>query len=206
MPNECWGPDAVPKLHTGEIEHEDGRVCWLMDGRWWIRFHERSGDKRAIVTNKIECVREHHTIVPADNRDRSEFGMAALGACAKNMVAGMNIIADRMMITEALDNDKPSRVCNIMDEAQTLYRRKARGYEHAGGDTADVLGAKGQFADINRKFWVLKGMLWDETITPYPDAGEGEDVEQVLMDFIGHAALTIDFLRQSQGRGEEGTT
>jgi hypothetical protein len=90
-----------------------------------------------------------------------------------------------------------------MDEAQSLYRRKAAGYKGVEGDLADHLGVKGQFVDINRKFWRMKAMLWDEVVPKYPEPGAGENVEEVLMDFIGHAALTIDFLRREREKGDD---
>lgn len=56
------------------------------------------------------------------------------------------------------------------------------------GSTAAFLGAKGQFADINPKFWKLKRALWD---------GEpliGESVEEILSDLVGHSLLSLYFL------------
>lgn len=56
------------------------------------------------------------------------------------------------------------------------------------GGTAHFLGAKGQFADINPKFWKLKRALWD---------GEklvGESIEEILDDLIGHCLLALYFL------------
>lgn len=120
--------------------------------------------------------------------DRGDFGMPAVGS---------GFGPGRMWTTPA--DAKVDRVRGIIKEATDLYERKAAGYAHAGGDGADALGAKGQFSDINRKFWKLKGMLWDETIPTNPDEGCGESAEEVLMDLIGHAALTIDFLRQQPG-------
>lgn len=83
------------------------------------------------------------------------------------------------------------RVEAIILSARDLFLEKNKGY----GDTAHFLGAKGQFADMNRKFWKLYQMLWTESLPMYPEP-PSEDIEQILMDFIGHAALTIDFLRE----------
>lgn len=67
------------------------------------------------------------------------------------------------------------------------------------GGTAHFLGAKGQFADINPKFWKLKRALWD---------GErlvGESVEEILSDLVGHALLSIYFLElERQGELSDG--
>lgn len=64
------------------------------------------------------------------------------------------------------------------------------------GDTASFLGAKGQFADINPKFWKLKKSLWDgETL-------HGESLEEILADLIGHCLLTLYFL-DTRSEGDE---
>jgi hypothetical protein len=63
------------------------------------------------------------------------------------------------------------------------------------GDTADFLGAKGQFADINPKFWKLKKALWDG------EKLHGEPVEEILADLIGHCLLTLYFLDKEDEDG-----
>jgi hypothetical protein len=60
------------------------------------------------------------------------------------------------------------------------------------GDSAKFLGAKGQFADINPKFWKLYRALW---------LGErlvGESVEEILHDLIGHCLLSLYFMDTDQ--------
>lgn len=59
------------------------------------------------------------------------------------------------------------------------------------GDAALFLGTKGQFSDINRKFWKLKSALWDDKELI------GESVDEILHDLIGHALLILHM------RGEE---
>lgn len=180
-----------------EFTHTGGRHC-TWNGRSW-----RYGSSGQFV-----CMAGPHGYTDDKDRpyDRGEFGMPGIGGgdIITHTPEWQAAPARVFVEPRQAGKNKVFRVLGILKEAEDLYRRKASRYEHGGGDTADVLGAKGQFADINRKFWVLKGMLWDETISPYPDKGEGESVEEVLMDFIGHAALTIDFLRQSQGNKEEG--
>lgn len=74
----------------------------------------------------------------------------------------------------------------VLGPALERFVRKNADY----GGTAKFLGARGQFADINPKFWKLKRALWD---------GEklvGESVEEILQDLIGHCLLTLYFLSQ----------
>jgi hypothetical protein len=83
-------------------------------------------------------------------------------------------------------SEQAKRAGGIMDEARMLFEDKNRGY----GDTAYLLGARGQFADMWRKMGKLKHTLWDG------NEPVGEDIEEMLMDLIGHCALTIDFIRE----------
>lgn len=49
----------------------------------------------------------------------------------------------------------------------------------------DLLGVKGQFSDINRKFWKLYNAIWlDQPLTR-------EGVDQVVADIIGHCFLLL---------------
>lgn len=83
-------------------------------------------------------------------------------------------------------SSQASRVLEISAEALELFLDKNRGY----GNTAYNLGARGQYADMNRKFGKLKHTLWDG------NPAVGESIEEMLMDLVGHALLTIDFIRQ----------
>lgn len=74
----------------------------------------------------------------------------------------------------------------ILPEVLSRFVRKNADY----GDTALFLGAKGQFADINPKFWKLKKALWDG------EKLHGESVKEILSDLIGHCLLTLYFLEQ----------
>jgi hypothetical protein len=61
------------------------------------------------------------------------------------------------------------------------------------GDWAGELGAKGQFADMFRKWPKIRKAMWD---------GEplvGEQLEEVLMDLIGHCFLSLMFLKKEKG-------
>jgi hypothetical protein len=81
------------------------------------------------------------------------------------------------------------RVARWLLEAIQLFVQKNSEY---GEPTGDDLGAAGQYADMHRKWKKLKRVLWDNQ----PDAVVGENIEQVLMDFVGHLGLTADFLHK----------
>lgn len=90
-------------------------------------------------------------------------------------------------------NDSPTyqRIVHyILPEWAQQFRRKNSDYSGAGAEPHQILGAKGQFADIWRKIWKLKKALWDGQKL------EGEQAEEILQDLIGHCFLTLDLLRQ----------
>lgn len=61
------------------------------------------------------------------------------------------------------------------------------------GDWAGELGAKGQFADMYRKWPKIRKAMWDE------EPLVGEQLDEVLMDLIGHCFLSLMFLRKERG-------
>lgn len=82
-------------------------------------------------------------------------------------------------------------VGGIAEETIKLFAEKSSDYGESDGVPAALfLGAKGQFADINRKFWKLKRSLWDGQLLV------GEQPEEILMDLVGHCWLTIAVLRK----------
>jgi len=72
----------------------------------------------------------------------------------------------------------------VLPDVADLFLEKNKDY----GDAAVHLGAKGQFADMNRKFWKMKSALWDGKKL------SGEPIEEVVRDMIGHCLLTLLFL------------
>lgn len=60
-----------------------------------------------------------------------------------------------------------------------MFLDKAKDY----GDMFKVLGSKGQFADINSKYWKLKHAVWDDKLLV------GEPVEEIIDDMIVHLLL-----------------
>lgn len=73
-----------------------------------------------------------------------------------------------------------------------LFDAKSKDYNSSaafgGTEPHKVLGVRGQFADIWRKIWKLKKVLWDGERLYH------EDAEEILLDLIGHCFLTLDLL------------
>lgn len=87
-------------------------------------------------------------------------------------------------------SEQAQDVTAILIEALALFLEKNQGY----GNTSEHLGARGQYADMHRKMGKLKHTLWDG------NPAVGESIEEMCMDLIGHAALTINFLREAEDR------
>lgn len=78
----------------------------------------------------------------------------------------------------------------ILEEALSLFIRKSNVY---GDPDGEDLGLKGQYADMHRKWKLLKRAMWEgETI-----AGD-EGLEERLMDFFGHILLSIKYARDGR--------
>lgn len=85
-------------------------------------------------------------------------------------------------------------ITRLVNEWCSHQTAKAKDYnsDAEGIEPADVLGLKGQFADIWRKIWKLKKALWDgKELT-------GEQPREILLDLIGHCFLAIDMLDRQQ--------
>ncbi len=75
---------------------------------------------------------------------------------------------------------------NLVEEWVQQFISKSNDY----GETANHLGAAGQYADMHRKMGKLKRALWEgETLT-------GEQPREILLDLIGHCFLTIHYIDQ----------
>lgn len=79
-------------------------------------------------------------------------------------------------------------VTKLVPEWVSHQLEKSRDYNGSGIENADVLGVKGQFADVWRKIWKLKKGMWDG------EALVGEQPREILLDLIGHAFLAIDMI------------
>lgn len=83
----------------------------------------------------------------------------------------------------------------LVPEFLEHQEEKAKDYNGSlvpGVENADVLGARGQYAELWRKMAKLKKSLWDG------QALVGEQPREVLLDFIGHCFLAIDMLDRQQ--------
>lgn len=72
----------------------------------------------------------------------------------------------------------------------SFFGHKAMDYDT--GPAFQFLGSKGQFGDINRKFWKLYKAMWLE------EELVGEQPIEILYDLIGHCLLTIWLLEREK--------
>jgi len=83
---------------------------------------------------------------------------------------------------------KPHEVIinEIVPDVLREFTRKSGDY----GDSWRLLGAKGQFSDINRKFWKLYNSIWmgRELV--------GEQPAECVADIIGHCLLLLYILER----------
>lgn len=73
---------------------------------------------------------------------------------------------------------------------QVLAHFKDKQRDYAGGPAFLFLGSKGQFSDLNRKFWKLYAAVWEGKEL------EGEQPIEIAEDMIGHLLLLIFTLQQ----------
>jgi hypothetical protein len=91
-------------------------------------------------------------------------------------------------ISDVFGHDYPG----LLQEWVTLFIGKQKDY----GDSADDLGAPGQYSELHRKMGKLKKALWDG------EALAGEQPDEVLFDLIGHCFLAIRHLRNNNYGGK----
>lgn len=83
-------------------------------------------------------------------------------------------------------------VHEIVPEVVKLFVQKNADY----GDTSFDLGIKGQYAELHRKIGKLKRTMWDGNGLKF------EQTEEVLMDLIGHALLSLYFLQEEDQKAK----
>lgn len=92
-------------------------------------------------------------------------------------------------ITESSDSPELREiVSSILPEWTLLFASKNSDYG-SYGDSAGVLGIRGQYADIWRKMSKLKRSLWDGEELKF------EGADEVIRDLIGHLFLTLYMMR-----------
>lgn len=82
---------------------------------------------------------------------------------------------------------------HVLPKALDLFVKKSDRY---GEPEPDDLGVAGQFADMHRKWKVLRKVMWKGESLP---DDSGEPIEEVLYDMIGHCLKTLEFLRNQKG-------
>lgn len=80
---------------------------------------------------------------------------------------------------------------------RTIEKFKEKRRDYTGSPAFLFLGSKGQFSDINRKFWKLYVAVWEGKKL------EGEQPEEIVMDFIGHCWLMLYCLKEEKFDPEE---
>lgn len=86
-----------------------------------------------------------------------------------------------------------SIIRSYMPAIEARFLERGRDYD----DAHELLGAKGQFSDINRKFWKLYRSVW----LGYELVGEQPD--EIAEDIIGHCLLLIHLLHATPD-GDDG--
>lgn len=85
-----------------------------------------------------------------------------------------------------LDRDAAYRAINEEITENTLALFRSKQANHPGDGHFLLLGSRGQFAELNKKFWKLYHAVWKGDVELI-----GEQVEEVAMDMVGHLLLLI---------------
>lgn len=94
------------------------------------------------------------------------------------------------------DNPYPDINGPVTEKVLALFRSKQS--DHPGEGHFMLLGARGQFAELNKKFWKLYHAVWRGDIDLI-----GEDVEEVASDMVGHLLLMIWCLQNEPEEAKE---
>lgn len=87
---------------------------------------------------------------------------------------------------EDVNDDYTIILEKIVPQVVDRFMMKSADYR----DAWKLLGAKGQFSDINRKFWKLYNAIWlDKNLV-------GEQPAECVEDIIGHCLLLLLILRE----------
>ena len=88
---------------------------------------------------------------------------------------------------------------NVLPRTLELFLLKCKDYSTEDGfNWAEVLGDKAQFVDLWRKIGKLYNGLWEGRDM------EGESVEEIVMDLIGHSLLILEMRTRPTGYRQMG--
>lgn len=82
------------------------------------------------------------------------------------------------------------RVMELTDQWFGEFLKKNADYSHQTFSTGDILGAKGQYAELVRKVFKLQGPLWEGKTMNF------EQPEEIIRDLIGHCFLALVYLEK----------
>lgn len=103
--------------------------------------------------------------------------------------AGHTKTIDTIFHNASVDNRQ-----SLLQQWTNQFLQKQRDY----GDSADDLGAPGQYAELHRKMGKLRRALWEGKPLV------GEPAREVLMDLVGHCFLAIKHLDENNHGGKAG--
>lgn len=109
----------------------------------------------------------------------------------RDMSYGLGRSADQVTLGVSTPTTETAKRClNHARLALDLFVERNKKY----GESANRLGMRGQYADINRKVVLLERWIWDGV---EPEGSEG--IVEVCEDLIGHLLLTIDQFLENGG-------
>jgi len=77
---------------------------------------------------------------------------------------------------------------SIYSEMKEITRSKSNDY---GVECWQILGIKGVFADLNRKYWRIKNIIWDGNDETVKD----EKIYDTVLDLANHCLQMAIYLR-----------
>lgn len=186
---------AIPgRPATGSrLETEEG--FFEFDGKRWNRFPHQCETQECAdgpVPKEAEPVRPARRITPGGLADymtdaNHDFAEDMAKAFSHNVHVGID--------TGFMELPETQAVHYLLDGGDGLHKwlRHFLSKQVDYGDHANELGAKGQYADMYRKWPKIRKVLWED--------GElvGEQVDEVVLDLIGHCFLTLMFLAKEKG-------
>lgn len=95
------------------------------------------------------------------------------------------------------DSERAYAFINEHITPQVIEHFKTKQRDYSGGPAFLFLGSKGQFSDLNRKFWKLYAAVWEGKEL------EGEQPIEIAEDMIGHLLLLIYTMMEEEELHEQ---